>query len=100
MRNTIAGSFLVATPPMASDDGTRFMGIFLMVLWSLAMVVFTGDMVMSGGPCAENASCAWTGLGGIHLGMQVVLLAAALGTGATGAALWFGTQRPSSPTHQ
>jgi hypothetical protein len=82
--------------PTVPDDGTRFMGIFLMALWSLAMVVFTGDLAASDGTCTGASTCAWTGLSGLHTFMQAVLLLAAIGAGATGASLWISSDHKRS----
>jgi hypothetical protein len=73
------------------DGGARFTGIFLMALWGLAMVVYTGDMAAS--DACTTSSCAWTGLAAIHTAMQGILLLAAIGTGAAGAGIWFGSMR-------
>jgi hypothetical protein len=58
------------------------LGLFLMALWSAAMLLFTWDMA--------SAPTDWEGLAAVHLVMQAILLLAALGTGSAGAAVWIG----------
>lgn len=66
----------------ASDPS---LGLFLMALWSIAMLLLTWDM---------STAPTWQGLAGVHFVMEAILLLAALGTGSTGAALWIGKPVP------
>lgn len=102
---------MVESPPMrrtpmgppparpARDDAARSTGIFLMALWSAAMVLLTWDMVSSSDDSCGPAGCPWTGLAGVHAAMQVALFLAALGAGSAGAGIWFGAEpgRPARP---
>lgn len=70
---------------MQARTSDRSLGLFLMALWSVAILLYTWDMA---------TAPTWDGLAGVHAVMQSILLIAALGTGATGAALWIGKPAP------
>jgi hypothetical protein len=88
MGSMLGGGLQVAATHPA--EGARSIGIFLMVLWAAAMVLFTGDMAASLAVPCDGGGCSFSGLSALHAAMQAILLLAAACVGGTGAALWIG----------